>query len=275
MIEATVSESVATGEELVAPTRRRPAPRLFGEIVAHLVRREIDSTHRLTVLGWAWPLVRQLAQLGILVLIFGSVIDLNIPHFPVYVFSGLVAWTWFATGVGTATTCLLDQRHLLFQPRFPGEVIPIVALAVPLVDVGLALPVLLVMVEAEQGLHWTALLLPLLVVLQFVLMSGIAWLTSAATVYFRDVPNLVAVLLQITFYLTPVFYRVSNVPSKYSSILKLNPMTTIVDGYRAVLLQQPSPGIARYAGLLAFSVVLSVAGLLVFRRKAPDYVDSL
>lgn len=88
-------------------------------MVRHLVKRELDSTHKLTVLGWAWPVLKQGFQLLILVFIFGYVINLHIPHFPVYVFSGLLSWTWFATGIGASGTCLLDERHLLFQPRFP------------------------------------------------------------------------------------------------------------------------------------------------------------
>ena len=244
----------APAESLVAPGQQPLGARPFAEVVGHLVRREIDAAHRMTVLGWAWPLVRQIAQLAVLVFIFGSVIDLHIPHFPVYVFSGLVAWTWFASGVGTAATSLLDQRHLVFQPRLPVATIPIVSITVPLIDALLAVPVLLVLVAFETGLHVTTLLLPLLVVVQFALMSGLAWLLSAASVYFRDVPNLVTVGLQIVFYMTPVFYRTDEIPHRFSHILDLNPMTTVVDGYRAALLGLPAPGVSRLAAVAVGSL---------------------
>jgi lipopolysaccharide transport system permease protein len=229
----------------------------------------------MTVLGWAWPVARQLAQLGALVFIFGSVIDLNIEHFPVFVFSGLIAWTWFSTGIANATTSLLDQRHLVFQPRFPRAVLPVVAVSVPLVDVVLALPVLLALVLFERGLEWTTLLVPLLVVLQLVLMAGISWIVSSASVFFRDVPNLVAVLLQITFYLTPVFYGLRTVPEKYTGLLEANPMTTIVEGYRAALLGEPWPGALRFAYVAGLGLVLCIAGYLLFSRLSRRFVDSL
>src|SRR5579872_7043252 len=115
------------------------------DLIAPSGRRQLDATHRMTVLGWAWPLVRLLIQLATLVFIFGSAIHLGVPHYTLYVFSGLLAWTWFSTGIGAATTAILDQRHLVAQPRFPSAVLPIVALAVPLVDVAMALPILLVL----------------------------------------------------------------------------------------------------------------------------------
>jgi lipopolysaccharide transport system permease protein len=247
-------------------------------VVQHLVKRELDSTHKLTALGWAWPVLKQALQLVILVFIFGYVINLHIPHFPVYVFSGLLAWTWFSTGIGTAATCLLDERHLLFQPRFPSAVIPMVAIAVPLVDMVVALPLLLLLAVLETGLRWTALLVPLVVVLQFVLMAGTAWFVSAATVFFRDVPNIVAVLLQALFYMTPVFYRLHNIPTKYTVILDLNPLTTIVQGYRALLLgghAEHMPDLRRWLYVVIFAAVVVVLGRLFFRRNQNLLVDSL
>jgi lipopolysaccharide transport system permease protein len=275
MIESIAPAPASAAAELIAPDARPLNPRVFSEIVVHLVRREMDAEHRMTILGWAWPLVRQLAQLATLVFIFGSVINLHIPHFPVYVFSGLVSWTWFSTGIGSASTALLSERHLVFQPRFPSIVLPIVAITVPLVDVALALPVLLILASFEGGLHWTLVLLPALVVLQFFLMAGLAWLVASLSVFFRDIPNLVIVALQVIFYMSPVFYRLKTVSSHYSRYLKFNPMATVIDGYRAVLLGDVSPSVARFLYVGGVGAVLLVVGLVVFRRQAPSFVDSL
>ncbi len=273
-----MAEATATLDKLVEPGSARLPPREFVGVVRHLVKRELDATHRLTVLGWAWPVLRQAFQLAILVFIFGYVINLNIPHFPVYVFSGLLAWTWFSTGVAGATTCLLDERHLLFQPRFPAAIIPVVAVAVPLVDMAVALPLLLLLATLEEGLRWTAILIPLIIVLQCMLMVGIAWFLSAATVFFRDVPNIVMVVLQALFYMTPVFYRLHSIPTKYTRILDLNPLTTIVQGYRALLLGSQAehmPDARRWLYVAIVSVVVLLLGRHFFRRHQSVLVDSL
>lgn len=260
---------------LAPPRSASLSPALFAELVRHLVKREIDATHRMTVLGWAWPVARQLTQLAVLVFIFGSVLDLGIEDFPVFVFAGLIAWSWFSGGIGTATGSLLAQRHLLFQPRLPPAVLPIVAIAVPLVDVAIALPVLAVMLLLEHGIPWTAIFLPIPIVVQLVLMSGIAWLASASAVFLRDTPNLVAMALNVLFYLTPVFYGARVVPDRYVDVLKANPMATIVESYRALLLDQPYPGAFQIAYTVGLALALAALGYAVFHRLQHRFVDSL
>lgn len=272
---STVLAGGRSPSQLSTPKTAHLSPSHFRELVLHLVKREIDATHRMTVLGWAWPVVRQLAQLAVLVFIFGSVLHLGIKNFPVFVFSGLIAWTWFANGISAATGSLIAQRHLLFQPRLPPAVLPMVAIIVPLVDVLMALPVLAVMLLFSEGVPWTIVFIPLLIVAQMLLMSGVAWLAAAGSVFFRDIPNLVAVGLTIMFYLTPVFYGLHSVPQKYASLLKLNPMATIVDGYRALLLGQPYPGVWAVAYTVTFSLVLICVGYFVFLRVQYRFVDSL
>jgi lipopolysaccharide transport system permease protein len=265
-----------------AEARSAPRPAAGGASVArlrdltlHLAKREIDVTHRMTVLGWAWPLVRQLALLGVLVFIFSNVLELGIDNYATFVFTGLIAWSWFATGITAATSSLVGQRHLLFQGRFPAVVLPVVALAVPLLDVLLALPVLLVLVATSQGLPWTIALVPLLIVVQFVLMAGLAWMTAALSVFFRDVPNLVGVGLLLLFYLTPVFYGLRNLPGKFQRVLQLNPLTTIVESYRAAMLGGPAPGAARIAAVVVFSILVAIVGFVGFNRVQKRFVDYL
>jgi lipopolysaccharide transport system permease protein len=247
----------------------------YRELVLHLAGREITSQHRLTLLGWTWPLARLLAQLAVIVFVFSKLFDLGIDNYTVFVFSGLLAFTWFSTGVSEAATSLLSQRHFVFQPRFPTAVVPLVAVTVPLVDVLLALPVLLVMLVATGDLGFSALLLPPLLVIQLVLMCGLAWLCAATTVYLRDVPNVVLVGLTLLFYMTPVFYSVDRIPEKYRWVLELNPLTTLVEAYRAVLLGQSAPGAIRLLVVSVVSVVVAILGLLLFRWLQPGFVDEL
>ena len=245
------------------------------ELVVHLARRQVSSNHRWTLLGWAWPLARQLAQLGVLVFIFSKVFDLGIENYAVFVFTGIVAFTWFASGASAAASSLLDQRHLVFQPRFPTAVLPIVALAVPLVDVLLAMPVLLAMLAAGGDLHPIALLLAPLLCIQLVLMCGIAWLAAAASVYLRDVPALVALGLTLIFYLTPVFYPLDRVPERYHWILELNPLTTLIEAYRDVLLDQRAPDVAAVTLVTVASTAIAVGALFLFGRLRAGFVDEL
>ncbi|MFL5894948.1 MAG: ABC transporter permease [Thermoleophilaceae bacterium] len=245
------------------------------ELAVHLTLRQLASTHRFTVLGWAWPLTRQLAQLAVLVFLFSHVLDLHVHDYAVFVFAGLISWSWFSTALDSATSSLIANRHLVFQPRFPPAVLPVVAVAAGLVDVLIALPVLVVMLAISGDLAWTIVLLPLLFAVQFVLTCGVAWITSVATVYLRDVRGIVAVGLTVLFYLTPVFYDVARVPHRYEWVLRLNPLTTLIDGYRALLLGSDFPSVARAAAVVAASAALAAAGAALFTRFSPGIVDEL
>lgn len=247
----------------------------FYELIAHLARRELNTQHRWTLLGWAWPLARQLAQLAVLVFVFSKLFDLGIDNYAVFVFTGLIAFGWFSSGLQGAAHSLLSQRHLVFQPRFPAAVVPLVAVAVPLVDVLMALPVLIAMLIGSGDLAWTALLFPLLLAIQLVLMCGLAWLCAAATVYLRDVPQVVLVGLTLLFYVTPVFYSLEKVPPQYRWVFDLNPLATLIEAYRAVLLGDTGPSVLGVTAVAAVGVLIAAGGLLLFRRLEPGFVDEL
>ncbi|MFL5906698.1 MAG: ABC transporter permease [Solirubrobacterales bacterium] len=237
--------------------------------------RQLSSTHRFTVLGFMWPLARQLTQLAVLAFVFSKVVDLGIEDYATFLFSGLVAWSWFSGGISAGTSSLLDNRNLAFQPSFPVVILPLVAVTVALADLLIALPVLIAMAVGSGELYWTAAFLPVLLAVQFVLMCGIVWLTAAATVYLRDVRNVVGVALLLLFYLTPVFYGLSRVPDRYQWLLQLNPLTTLIEAYRSVLLDASLPD-AGSLGLVALaSVVIATAGLMLFRRLERGFVDEL
>jgi lipopolysaccharide transport system permease protein len=250
-------------------------PRHLGELVLHLTRRQLQSAHRFTLLGWLWPVVRQLALLGVLVVIFSSVLDLGIEDYALFVFSGLIAWTAFAAGVSSAAGSLIDGRHLVFTPAFPNPALPLVAVAAPLVDLLVALPVLLVMLLAEGRLHETVLLLPAVLVIQYGLTAGLALLVSATNVLFRDVSNIVGVVLLMLFYLTPVFYGVRNVPEHLHWVLDVNPVAAQVEATRAVLLEGTVPGWQELATLGVAVPAVLLLGWWVFRRLEPRFVDEL
>jgi lipopolysaccharide transport system permease protein len=245
------------------------------DLVLHLARRQLESTHRFTLLGWLWPLARQLVQLAVLVFLFSRVIDLGIRDFPLFVFTGLLAWSWFQSALTTATRVLIDQRHLVLSPRFPAVALPLVAVAVPFVDLLIAVPVLAVMLVVEGELHATALLAPVLLVVEFALIAGLGLLAAVANVYVRDTENVVGVGLLLLFYLTPVFYGLRTVPAGVRPALRFNPMAQLVDAARGLVLEGRLPGLGGVAYLVAVSAAVLALGAWLFRRVQADMVDLL
>jgi lipopolysaccharide transport system permease protein len=245
------------------------------ELGLHLISHEVAARQRFTLLGAAWPLARQLAQFGVLLFVFTSVVELDVENYAAFLFTGLVAWVWFSSALSQATGSLRDQRHLLFRPTCPAEVIPPVAVGVALVDALIALPALTLIVALSAGLHPTALLLIPLATIQLILLFGLAWLVSAATVYFRDVRELVTVGLMVLFYATPVFYDPSTVPGDYAWILEVNPLAILLEAYRDVLIDGTLPDLLALGALAAVAAAVAGVSLALFRKWQPGFVDEL
>jgi lipopolysaccharide transport system permease protein len=148
------------------PPVRPPAPvsglRRALMLTAHLVRRDIAARNRFSVIGAGWPLVGQLLQIVVLLIAFSAVLHLGIADYPVFVFCGLIGWSWFTATMNGASGAVRGRRELAMRPGFPTVVLVVVAVAVPFVDVLFALPVLAIMLAATSELHETA---PLLIAL--------------------------------------------------------------------------------------------------------------
>ena len=245
------------------------------DLVVHLARRQIDSQHRLTLLGWLWPLARQLAQLAVLVFLFSKVLELDIEDYALFVFTGLLIWGWFSSSLTLGTASLTANRHLVSTPRFPDVALPLVAVAATVVDLLLALPILLIMLALDGRLEASALLFPVVLVALFAFSAGLAMAASAINVFFRDVANIVGVALLALFYLTPVFFDLSNVPERFTWVLEANPMTHFVSAGRDVLFDGRLPDTGTAIAVLAMGPLAALLGFAIFRRLQHGFVDEL
>jgi lipopolysaccharide transport system permease protein len=246
------------------------------DMVRELIARDMKLRYRGSLLGVAWTLLNPIAELLVLLFIFDHVLPLNIPNYGAFLFTGLLVYGWFQSSLLFATGAIVNNRELIKRPGVPASVLPIVNVASNLVHFVLALPVLLVLVVAS-GVELTGavLALPLLIGIQFVLILSLAYPVATAHVWFRDTQYLLRVALQLLFYLTPVFYEVSAIPREYQALYRLNPMVSIVEWYRDVLLRGTVPAPASVLGVVLVSACLLIVGLFGFTRTSQRFADEL
>lgn len=246
------------------------------DLLRELVARDMRLRYKRSILGVAWSLLNPLAQLLVFNFLFRWLLPLDIPNYPSFVFAGVLAWNWFQAALFLMTGAITDNRDLIKRPGFPAAVLPVVTVTTNFIHFLLALPVLLLFIVFGGGrLTGAVLLLPFVMMLQFLLILSLGYLVATFHVTFRDTQHLLGVSLMLLFYLTPVFYDVSILPARYQTFYNLNPMVHLITAYRTILIQGGLPDLR---ALLILGVL--AGGLLwlshtVFKRASYRFVEEL
>jgi homopolymeric O-antigen transport system permease protein len=245
------------------------------EILTILILRDLKVRYKQTVLGVLWAALQPLFTMVIFTIIFGRFAKIPSEGLPyaVFVFAGLLPWTFFANAVGQASSSLVSQQALLTKIYLPRLFIPAAAVGGGLVDLAISGVVFLVLMLAYGILPgWGFLALPLLVLLTAAAAFGIGLSLAALTVTYRDFRYVVPFLVQSWMYISPVIYPVSVVPAQWQWLLALNPMAGIIDAYRSALLGLPWNPVT-LAVSSAASLTLLVFGLFYFRKTERRFAD--
>ncbi len=240
-------------------------------LIESLVSRELKARYRGSVLGFLWSFVNPLLLLLTYTLVFTVILPNRQPEiqpFFLFLFCGILPWTWFQASLAESSGVLIASANLIKKVLFPAEVLPAVCVLANLAHFVLGLPILLLFLAFSGKLSWTALLLPLPMLVQLVLTLGIALFLSALTVHFRDLQSILHHVLHLWFFATPVIYSYAAIAegTPLRRALRLNPMTHVIVTYQQMLF---GGRVDHWRGLLLallVGVVAFAAGAFLFDR---------
>jgi lipopolysaccharide transport system permease protein len=248
----------------------------YRDLIRELVLRDIKVRYKRSALGFAWTLANPLLYLVVFYFVFKLALEINIPRFGVFAFTGILVWGWFQSSLAQSAGAIVSNRELVRSPGFPTIVLPIVIVTTNLVNLLVALFVLLLyQMIVGDGMSLRIWLLPLLIVLQYILTLSLAYVIAASNVAFRDVGHLVTVLLQLMFFLTPIFYDASMIPDQYQALYRLNPMVHLLEAYRSVLLGAAEANWWAIGVIGVFSILLLIVGRTLFLRLSYRFAEEL
>ncbi|MFV9503313.1 MAG: ABC transporter permease [Oscillochloridaceae bacterium umkhey_bin13] len=246
------------------------------DLLRELVYRDLRLRYKGSWLGIGWSMVNPLAQILVFTFLFNRVLPLNIPNYTVFVFVGVLAWAWFQNGLISAAGSIVDNRVLIRRPGFPVAILPAVTVATNMIHFLLAFPILLVALVLTGGqLHLGILALPVIMLIQFLLTLGLAYIIAATHVNFRDTQHMLGVIMLLLFYLTPVFYRANAIPEQYQFIYNLNPMAHLLTAYRALLIQGDMPALGPLLVITILALGLLGLGYTYFQRASARFVEEV
>ena len=246
----------------------------YRALISSLVARELKARYRGSVLGFLWTFVNPLLLLAIYTFVFTVVMpgargDSRVEPYPLFLFSGILPWTWFQASLVESCSVLIAGGNLIRKVLFPAEVLPIVTVLTGLVNFCLGLVILAAFVlyagvpVQVRDLAW----LPVIVLVQLTLTLGLALLLSSLTVHFRDLRDLLGNVLTLWFWATPILYSLSQVPGRFRTMLTLNPFTHLAVAYQDVLvLDTPFRAWPQLLALGGVSLAVLWLGYFVFDR---------
>jgi lipopolysaccharide transport system permease protein len=249
-------------------------------VLYELAKRDYQQQYMGSYLGFIWVYLRPLLFIGVLYLVFtfglrSGAVGGGV-SFAVYLICGMIAWLFFAENFSAASDVIAQYSFLLKKVDFRLSILPIVKLLSASVP-HLFFIVIAVAVAWLNGIapSWYLLQIPYYFFAMFMLLLGLGWLTSSSKIFIKDVSNIVAILVQFGFWLTPVFWELSAIPERYQWIVKLNPAVYIVEGYRDAIIHKigfwEKPLDALYFWCVAFFIMW--IGISVFKRLRPHFAE--
>ena len=255
----------------------RQLPRYRG-LIQTLVVRELKARYRGSVLGYLWSFINPL----LLLLIYSFVFTIVIPNrderaqpYALFMFCGILPWTWFSASLSEASNSLIANGNLIKKVLFPAEVLPIVSVLANMVHFFLGLPILAAfLIWYQKPIHATELIwFPVVVFVQLLFTIGLSLILSALTVHFRDIKDILANVLTLWFFATPIIYTWMMM-EEYIGYLNWNPFTHLAISYQEILFFDGPFG--HWKWLLALggaSVALCLAGYWLFDRLRDSYAE--
>ena len=255
----------------------RQLPRYRG-LIQTLVVRELKARYRGSVLGYLWSFINPL----LLLLIYSFVFTIVIPNrdplaqpYALFMFCGILPWTWFSASLSEASNSLIANGNLIKKVLFPAEVLPIVSVLANMVHFFLGLPILAAfLIWYQRPIDVVQLLwFPVVVFVQLVFTTGLALILAALTVHFRDIKDILSNLLTLWFFATPIIYTWMMM-REYMGYLNWNPFTHLAISYQEILFFDGPFG--HWKWLMAIgvmSVALCLAGYWLFDRLRDSYAE--
>ncbi|MCI9416115.1 MAG: ABC transporter permease [Eubacterium sp.] len=250
---------------------------LYREMIFSLVKRDLKGRYKGSALGFLWTFLNPLLQLAVYTMVFSVIMRAGIKDYYLFLFVALVPWIFFSTSLSGGASCIWAQQDMVKKIYFPREVLPVSYVTSQFVNMLLSFIVIFgVLIFSGHAINLIAILyLPIIMVVEFVLALGVAMLTSAITVYFRDMEYILGIVAMAWQFLTPVMYAIDMAPEKVRFIFHLNPMTPVIEAYRDILYYGRVPELNTLFSAVIIGVMVLVTGWFTFHRLQKHFVEEL
>lgn len=247
----------------------------YRDLFYFLVWRDIKVLYAQTVLGLAWAILNPVIQIAIFTIIFGKVANLPTDGIPYVLFSAvaIIPWTYMSEAMNQSSQSLVTGQAMLGKVYFPRILFPLTSILATLVAFVVSLVLLMgILFYYDVAMSSDILYLPIFLVVMMLVPAGVGLWLSALAIRYRDVKFIMPFVLRMLIYSAPILYSASSIPSNWRFIYSLNPIVSVVEGFRGCFLGTGLPWEFIWPGVIS-ALVLFISGTIYFRRMEKVFVD--
>ncbi len=247
----------------------------YRELIWALALKELKIRYKRSILGFLWALLNPMLLCLVLTVVFSKLMQSPHTHFPVFLLSVLLPWTFFSQSLTYAAESIVGNGDLIKKVRVAKLVFPVAAVVSNMINLFLSLiPLIVIVLIMRHHVYWTWFYLPVPIAALAILTLGATFFFAAINVYYRDVSHMLQIILQVWFYLTPIIYSLDDihVPAKYQFFFKFNPVSYALNGFRYGVYYGELPPLRSIVASFACAFVALYVGFWIFRRHQHDFV---
>ena len=254
----------------------------YRELLKNNVKKEVRGRYKNSILGVMWTFLNPLLQIAVYAMIFPYILKQQQPYYLIFVCVGLIPWSFFTTTIIQSTNTIIGNANIVKKVYFPREILPLSVVLSGAINFLIATIIILAFcIGGGKGITWHIIIFPIILLLQMILQLAISFVLSAVTVYIRDIEHFVQIVLMLMFYATPIVYSTAKLDGSTTTarfmkkVIMLNPMTTIIEGYRSIFYTQTLPDFKGIGIWYIISIALLFIGWLIFKKLQKGFAEEL
>ena len=248
----------------------------YREFLKTNVKKDIRGKYKGSFLGVLWSFINPLLTALVYAIVFPFILKGSQDNYVTFIVIAILPWNWFTTVISQGTFCILANAGIIKKVYFPREILPISTATSGLVNFLISTPIILMfLLFSGIGFSKYILFLPVIAIIQYLLTLAIIMITSAINVYIRDAEYIINFFVTMLFYATQVLYSADLFPKQFRQFLYLNPMTTIINGYRDIFYYKQMPDCLALGIIFIISILLLLLGFKIFRKLEKGFAEEV
>lgn len=243
------------------------------DLTIALTIKELKSRYKSATLGFLWIFINPLIQMIAISIVFPLFLKTQVENYPLFIFSGLLPWTFFTLSLQYGTSSLIANRDLIKKVSFPRELLPISSVFANLFIFLISISILIVFTLITSDWSFKLFFLIPLIFLQSMLAIGIVLILSSLDIYYRDISLILQAIIPIWLCITPIIYPIKFIPTSYLFLYQLNPMVGIITSYQTIFLKTNHLSLSAISISVYETILLFCIGFLIFKKRSTYFAD--